>query len=299
VVSKSKPELYESVVEIEPVPGENEISILAFNAQNSIQSLLGSTRFISKKAAAPPQLFILAVGIDEYKDKSSNLRFAVKDSQDIAAHWKAQATNNYGEKNIFVETLSNAQASRQGILARINRIAARIKPTDHFLLFVASHGVLLGEQYYMVTSDYDGALNPSQLISANEIVDFSKRIKALSQLYVLDTCHAGGMGGVVGGLYDARMSVLAKKMGLHVFASAGSVEEALDDFKGNGLFTHTLLAGLNNNKQVDTNADKQVSLLELGAYSKAQTKGIAEKLGHQQDPLIINFGADNSIYRLH
>lgn len=298
VMSKPKHDLYESVVEIEPVPGENDISVIAFNAQNSIQSVARTETFTSNKAAVLPQLYILAVGIDEYKDKSSNLLFAVKDSHDLAAEWKAQAANIYGEKNIFMDTISNMQASREGILAKINKIAARVKPTDHFVLFIASHGVLLGEQYYMVTSDYDGALQPSKLISANEIVDFSKRIKALSQLYILDTCHAGGMGGVISGLYDARMSVLAKKMGLHVFASASSAEEAIDGFDGNGLFTHTLLAGLNNNNQADTNSDKQISLMELGTYSKAQTKEIAKKLGHKQDPLIVNFGGDNPIYRL-
>lgn len=298
VTSPSKPDLYESSVEIEPVPGENDISVVAFNAQNSIQSVARTAQFISSKPPVAPRLHILAVGVDEYKDKSASLAFAVKDSRDIAARWKAQAANIYGAQNIFVETISNAQAGREGVLAKINQVAARIKPTDHFVLFIASHGVLLGDQYYMVTSDYDGKLHPSKLIGANEIVDASKRIKALSQLYILDTCHAGGMDGVVSGLYDARVSVLAKKMGLHIFASASSSEEAIDGFEGNGLFTHTLLAGLNNNKVLDSNSDKKISLIELGTFSKAQTRDIAKKQNHKQDPLIINFGQDNPVYLL-
>lgn len=299
VLSSPKPDLYESVVEVEPIPGENEISVVAFNAQNSIQSVARTVNFTSSKAVVAPQLYILAIGIDEYKDKSSSLKFAVKDSLDISATWKTQAANIYGEKNIFVETISNAQATRAGILARIDGIAARVKPTDHFILFVASHGVLLGEQYFMVTSDYNGKLTPSELIGANEIVDFSKRIKSLSQLYILDTCHAGGIGGVVSGLYDARVSVLAKKMGLHVFAAASSIGGAIDGYKDNGLFTHTLLAGLNNNKQADANSDEKVSLMEIGRYSGAKTSEIAKQVGYKQDPLIINFGSDNPVYRLH
>ena len=31
-----------------------------------------------------------------------------------------------------------------------------IKPQDSFILFVAGHGVLLQNQYYMLTHDYDG-----------------------------------------------------------------------------------------------------------------------------------------------
>jgi hypothetical protein len=47
---------------------------------------------------------------------------------------------------------------------------------------------------------------------------------------------AGGVDNIVSGLYDARMSVLAKKMGLHIYASAGSVQTALDGYQGNGLY---------------------------------------------------------------
>ena len=297
-LSPPKPDLYEAVIEIDPLPGVNDISVLAFNAQNSIQSVARTTQFISTQLPVVPRLHILTVGVDDYKDKSAKLAFAVKDSLDFAARWKTQATPIYGEQKIFVEAMANGLASREGILAKINQMAARVKSTDHFILFIASHGVLLGDQYYMVTSDYDGMLHPSKLISAHEIVDASKRIKALSQLYILDTCHAGGMGGMVSGLYDARVSVLAKKMGLHIFASASSSEEAIDGFEGNGLFTHTLLSGLNNNMRVDANLDKSVSWIELGTYSKAQTRDLATRQKHKQDPLIINFGQDNPVYRL-
>ena len=103
---------------------------------------------------------------------------------------------------------------------------------------------------------------------------------------------------MVSGLYDARVSVLAKKMGLHIFASASSSEEAIDGFEGNGLFTHTLLTGLNSNKNLDLNLDKKVSLIELGSFSKDQTRKIAKTQNHKQDPLIINFGQDNPVYLL-
>ena len=45
---------------------------------------------------------------------------------------------------------------------------------------------------------------------------------------------------------------LAKEWGgLHIYASAGSLEAALDSYKGNGLYTHTLLTGLKNGTEVD------------------------------------------------
>jgi len=51
------------------------------------------------------------------------------------------------------------------------------------------------------------------------------------------------------------MSILAKKMGLHIYASANEKRSAMDGYKSNGLFTYTLLDGLNNNKEADKNKD--------------------------------------------
>jgi hypothetical protein len=136
------------------------------------------------------------------------------------------------------------------------------------------------------------------MIGSNEIVELTKKIKSLNQLLIFDTCHAGGMDNIVSGLYDARMAVIAKKMGLHIYASASSLEAAMDGYKGNGLFTHHLLKGLNNNRDADTNKDKQVSIVELGAYTREQTIDASGKVGHRQTPMIINFGKDSILYRL-
>ncbi len=126
----------------------------------------------------------------------------------------------------------------------------------------------------------------------------SKKIKSLSQLFIFDTCHAGGVDTIISGLYDARMSVLAKKMGLHIYASANDKQAAMDGYKGNGLFTYTLLDGLNNNRAADKNKDGKVSVVGLGEYSKKMTTSISKQIGHEQTPLIINFGKDYPIYRL-
>ena len=163
---------------------------------------------------------------------------------------------------------------------------------------MAGHGLLLQNQYYMLTHDYNGTVNGNNMISSNEIVEMSKKIKSLSQLFIFDTCHAGGMDTIVSGLYDARMSVLAKKMGLHIYASASNKQSAMDGYKGNGLFTYTLLDGLNNNKQADKNNDGKVTVVGLGEYSKKMTTNISKEIGHSQTPLIINFGKDSPIYKL-
>jgi uncharacterized caspase-like protein len=204
----------------------------------------------------------------------------------------------YNHQNIHYELLIDNEARKENIISKINKLSKIIKPNDGFILFVAGHGVLLQNQYYMLTHDYDGMVNDASMISSNEIVEMSKKIKSLSQLFIFDTCHAGGVDTIVSGLYDARMSVLAKKMGLHIYASANSIQEAQDGYQGNGLFTYALLDGLNNKKEADKNNDSRVSLVELGEYAKRSTMDISKKIGHMQTPLIINFGRDLPVYNL-
>ena len=299
VLARPKSELVDECVELETIAGENEIGLTAFNAPNTVQSVMGTARFVSTRAQEEPRLYILAVGIDRYLDASINLKYAAKDAKDFIAQLAGKAGTIYKKSNIHLTSLVNEQASKQNILATIEKLALQIKHGDSFVFFNASHGLLLQSQYYIVTSNFDGRLDTSgSLISSNEIVEVSKKIKSLSQLFIFDTCHAGGVDTIVSGLYDARMSVLAKKMGLHIYASAGSVQTALDGYKGNGLYTHTLLTGLNNGKTVDKEKSGTVTVKSLGIYSKEMTTELSGKLGHPQTPLIINFGKDSKLFEV-
>ncbi|MBI3585390.1 MAG: caspase family protein [Nitrospinae bacterium] len=298
ITSKSKGESFEDCKEIEAIPGENEVSLTAFNSNNTVQSYMKTITFNSTLKPEDSHLYILSIGIDQYKDNSVNLKYAMKDANDFKEKLLQQSATLYKTQNIHHELLTDKDASKTNILNKIAELAKTIKPTDGFILFVAGHGILLQNQYYMLTHDFNGTVDNNSLISSNEIVEMSKKIKSLNQLFIFDTCHAGGVDYIVSGLYDARMSVLAKKMGLHIYASASSTQQALDGYKGNGLFTYSLLDGLNNKVEADKNNDRKVGLIELGEYTKLTTAEISKNIGHSQIPLIINFGKDNAVYGL-
>ncbi|PKN76442.1 MAG: hypothetical protein CVU52_04755 [Deltaproteobacteria bacterium HGW-Deltaproteobacteria-10] len=295
---RAKSDRFTDCREIDAVSGENEISLAAFNKDNTVQSYMPTTKFISTIRPEEPHLYILAIGIDRYKDSSVNLKYAVKDARDMEEKIKIQAATLYNPRNIHYELLTDGESTKTNITSKINELTGKVKPQDSFILFVAGHGVLLQNQYYLLTHDYEGSINGNSMISSNEIVEMSKKIKSLSQLFIFDTCHAGGVDYIVSGLYDARMSVLAKKMGLHIYASASDKQSAMDGYKGNGLFSYTLLDGLNNNRQADKYKDGKVSIVGLGEYSKKMTSNISKQIGHEQTPLIINFGKDSPLYKL-
>lgn len=292
-----KGSLFSDCKEITTVPGDNELAVTAFNKANSVQSTRQSLRFRSSKSAEPAHLYIVSIGINKFKEKSINLKYATKNATDVQQRLRRQAASIYSPDNIHHELLLNDTADKATILKKINSLADRIRPGDGFVLFVAGHGVLLQNQYYLLTSNYNGALSDSNSLSSNELIDISKKIKSLNQLFIFDTCHAGGIDSIVDSLYEARMSLLARKMGVTLFTANGSVQEALDGYQGNGLFTHALLDGLNNNMQADQNNDQGISLGELGRYARQSATTLAEKIGFQQTPLIFQYGRDSLLYR--
>jgi len=294
----SKGDAFEECKEIDAIPGENEVSVTAFNVNNTVQSYMKTINFNSKVKYEDPRLYILSIGINQYRDNAVNLKYEVKDAKEFEAKLKSQSQTIYKPQNIYYSLLTDREATKPNITGKVNELSNVIKPQDSFILFVAGHGALLQSQYYMLTHDYNGRADENSMISSNEIVEMSKKIKSLSQLFIFDTCHAGGVDTIVSGLYDARMSVLAKKMGLHILASASDKQTAMDGYKGNGLFTYTLLDGLNNNRAADKNKDGKVSVVGLGSYSKERTTNISKEIGHAQTPLIINFGKDYPIYQL-
>ncbi|MFH0783804.1 MAG: caspase family protein [Pseudomonadota bacterium] len=297
ITSHEKGASFTDCKEIDTVAGDNEIAITAFNKGNTLQSPVQTIQFRSTKTPPTPHLYILSIGAKKFKEKAVNLKYAAKDATDIQQKLSNRATTLFPQGNIHLELLVNENANKANILRKINELSSIIRPEDNFILFIASHGILLQNQSYMLTSDYNGMLNDADTISSNEFVDITKKIKSLNQLFIFDSCQAGGIDTIVNNLYEARIFVLAKKMGVPLFASTTSVQNALDGFQGNGIFTHCLLEGLDNKQEADVNNDKIISISEFGTFAQQATIMQSKKLGYQQTPLIINHGKDKPLYK--
>lgn len=123
----------------------------------------------------------------------------------------------------------------------------------------------------------------------------------MSQVLILDTCHAGGLNQFLSGLYDARMSTLAKSVGLHLYASAASTEQALDgEFGQNSPFTQSILESLGHEAK-DDDGDNFIGIIELGRYTKQMLKKHLDILfgkEYPQNPKFMHFGRDLRVYRV-
>ncbi|MES2974653.1 MAG: caspase family protein [Pseudomonadota bacterium] len=286
-------------VEVDLVPGENSFAVIGFNSPGNLNAR-PVTRAVTAQGTAPaPRVFVLAVGINNFSHPNAiPLKGAVKDSSDFSLALKGRLGATYRDAPILVRTLHNEQATRAGLTAALEQLRKEVRAGDLLVWFVASHGTLDSSgQYGIILHDWDGRASPGSLFSTFNILEASRSIKAFNQLVILDTCHAGGVNSLVRGLYDARLAVLARNMGLHVFASAADTEEAIDQYQGNGLFTHTLLKGLAT-PLADRNSDRKVTVNELGEFARRETLRIARSVGHSQEPLMMNFGKDVTVYAI-
>jgi hypothetical protein len=309
---------YTGSVEVDVIPGEvNEITVMARNKDNTILGQGKSIRFTSSLPKAEPHLWIYAVGIGNFKDRINRLASPKKDALDFACIYGGSAALKktgidcdkpghaqtlFKPENIHVVSpLIDGQATRANILVKLDDIARQAKPSDTFIWYVSSHGTMDGNSVYgIVPYDAkcldDSCKNADGLVTSNDILEKSKAIKAMKQVLVLDTCQAGGLDNKMSGLYDARMSGLAKNMGLHLFAAATATESALDggDASKNSIFTATLLEGLAG-LAPDKDRDNRISVIELGDYAKTRTPEASRKIWGEQSvqiPVIQHFGKD-------
>ncbi len=258
------------------VRGTNTVSVCAFNRNNSVMSAMHTIRVQSDIPAQKPCLFVLSIGNDHFKNSDYNLEYAVKDAKDMARLLKKQAAGNFK----CAKTTTLIDADKKTILETISDMSKSMVPEDVFVLFVASHGIAKDDLYYMVSSDL-------KLISSIELMEYAKKVPALKHVYMLDTCHSGGLDSVVSGLYDSRISVLAKSLGMHILAGATSRQQALDGYKENGLFTHFILSGFKG--QADLNGDSRIKITEMTPFLQ---KKVPRASNGQQEPFIKNFGDD-------
>ena len=133
-------------------------------------------------------------------------------------------------------------------------------------------------------------------LSANELQQFSKDIKAQKQLFILDACQsAGAIEQIVaarGAAEEKAISQLARATGTHWLTASGS-EQFASEFTqlGHGTFTYVLLEALSG--KADKGGDKKITVKELDAYLQEQVPELTAKYkGTPQYPASYGFGND-------
>lgn len=147
----------------------------------------------------------LLVGINDYPDTAgfSKLAGCVNDVE----LQKELLTYRFGFNEKDIHILTDAQATRQGIIDAFQELSKQIKPSDVFVYHYSGHGSQVvdldkdhsdGLNSTFVT--YDSTLPPNFPAEGGEVLDITghslfllmKSVNTENMTIVLDSCHSGG-----------------------------------------------------------------------------------------------------------
>lgn len=232
--------------------------------------------------SAQGRLFVLAVGTDRFDDPGiSPLSFAVADARAFA---QAFATpGRYGD--VEVETLLDDPDLATTLSARLEAIAARMRPQDTLFLHVAGHG--LTDETGRLHLAHRNTRLADLAATALSFDVLAGRLAALPGrvMVFLDACHSGAAGAPSND--DAVDVLLRQDRPIAVLAASKgrqfSYESAL--LRG-GAFTGAVVAALAR-PETDLDGNGVVELDELYAQVKAEVVRATEA---KQTPWIAQSG---------
>jgi WD40 repeat protein len=265
--------------------GLNMIRAIAFNADNTMQSTDAVRQIKANfKAISKPSLYALVIGINEFKNPKLKLNYPVADAELFASTLENGASRMF-EKVIIKKLLGGPETTNENIVRELKAFQS-LKPDDLFVFFVASHGTVDDGEYFLITSNV-GSTRTEKLktdaISQTVFKELISNIPTTKKLLVIDTCNAGALGDAVqvamltrGMSEDTAMKVLSRAVGSTILSASTSVQEALEGYKGHGLFTYVLTEGLSG--KADKSRSGYVKTTELADYVDNEVPALAEKV---------------------
>lgn len=259
------------------LPGENILRATAFSRDRT-EAHPYELRVSLKAAEATAALYILSVGINDYKNAAYNLNYARTDAEAIAEALRRRGQGIF--KAIQVATLYDREATRGRLVEALKGIQARARPEDVFAFFYAGHGVMSEggsdrpSDFYFALTDVIKLYGRDDLLaqeglSATEMKDICTGIAARKQLLMMDACQAGGAVetfAMRGAAEEKAILQLARSAGVVVLAATGTSQFA-GEFKqlGHGIFTYAVLQALEGGAD-GSPPDGKITVKELEAY---------------------------------
>jgi WD40 repeat protein len=296
--------------------GENTFKAFAYNTQRTeSQAAELIVNFRTPKSSSVPkpntpplegggleggiQLHLVVIGINKYKNPKHNLNYAIADASSFKEIIEKNSNAIFSKTNVVF--IADENATKTNVTTELDKIKSTATSKDVFIFYYAGHGVMNDKkEFYLVPHDViqlygnDGALAQKGL-SANQLQQYSKDIKAQKQLFILDACQsAAALGDVVasrGAAEEKAIAQLARATGTYWLTASGS-EQFASEFAqlGHGTFTYVLLEALSG--KADT-GDKKITVKEIDSYLQEHVPEVTAKhKGSPQYPASYGYGND-------
>jgi WD40 repeat protein len=262
------------------VPGNNRIEVRAATANGSRESDPVSHTVAFNGQLPEPQLHVIAIGINRHAQGSgvSNLDFCLSDAKAMADLFRKSSGKLY--QQVHVTQLFDDQATKEGIVKAVAAMAAKARPQDTLVLYVASHGIALGQRFYLIPHDFQlakGEAAPevpkaeialvatrgyrsitdareaavrARGLAIDELGEALAAVPALKRVLIFDTCHSGSAIALAGKkqnpfAFRGAMERFSRAQGVYSLAATAADELAAENKElGHSILTYALLAGL-------------------------------------------------------
>ena len=282
--------------------GRNEIRAVAHTSRG----VAGEPALLELSYDAPvrqkPALFLLAVGINQYRNPRYNLNYAVGDAEGFVRAMESAGEDLYSR--IYTTVVRDRDASRETIVAAIREISEQASPDDVFLFFYAGHGIALdleedgSSEFYFIPSDVTQMTDPGQVrragLSGPEFQELASAVPARKQFFVLDACNSGAIGaafGIRGAAEELALSRLSRATGSALIAASRDDQFAQEfDALGQGALTRAVIDGLAGEA---ASGRDQITVSGLKSYVEFTLPDLTERYaGRPQFPTGFVFGQD-------
>lgn len=293
------------------VPGvSNTVSVKATVANGSMTSRGGEVETgVQPKSTATPNMYVIAIGINQYKGEKLKLNFASPDAEGFSAALSASAKkllNTDGKQHVITSLFTTEKGNlnfpiKAAIQKRLVEIAASSKAEDIVVLFFAGHGALISGQknFYMLTADASSlelnGVEKEVAISTDELNAWMRNIKANKQVLILDACNSGQAANNVQEMITKRdmpadqvraLENLKDKTGTFILSASASGQPAYEASQfGQGLLTYSLLSGIKLGNGLKD--DKYLDVSRWFNAASDQVRDLAKSIGGRQEPQII------------
>lgn len=267
--------------EIHLWPGENKLKLLAYGEHSkSVPKLINITRTSgqvltraagstkvdkSKFKQVKPNLYLLSVGVSEYKNadgkKLKNLRGAHNDATKLAEMFAKQ--NGRAFNKVQKAVLVNKKATKENILKALKAVKKEIQvretekkdkkqiSRDVFMVFLAGHGIKepSTNAFYFLPHDADLKKVKTTGLFITEIGNIMNEVST-EFVILMDACHAGAASGHFNTLEFTKRWLATHDRAQLIFSATTASAKAIEKlFNQHGIFTLGILEELKSSKK--------------------------------------------------
>ena len=283
-----KAECFNSENLISLIPGLNQISMVAFNKDGTIESERPLIEISHKaKTAGKPNLHIMVVGVDKYRDGDLRLQYSKNDATAILKSFQTvgkQLFNNIKTYSLFDDEVRQAKVSKL-----FEQVGQSAQPEDVFIFYLAGHGVTsrTDGNYYFLPVNFRFTSETAvmeQGLSNDFLQKNLAKVKAQKSLVLLDTCNSGSFTNIRTRGVEEKTAVsrLVRATGRATLMASSKTQVALEGYNDHGVFTWVMLQALEGKGFA---GDNQITVNELADYVENELPELTyQKYGYEQVP---------------